>query len=85
MTTVELHTVGHGTLAAEDFATLVRGAGVEHVIDVRAFPGSRRNPQFGRDAMGEWLPEAGVAYTWMPGLGGRRRAVEGSRHTALRN
>jgi uncharacterized protein (DUF488 family) len=82
---LRLDTVGHGTLAAEDFAALLAGAGIERLVDIRAFPGSRRNPQFGRDAMATWVPEAGIDYRWMAGLGGRRRPVEGSRHTALRN
>lgn len=82
---VSLLTVGHGTLAAEDLADVLRGAGVEVLVDVRAFPGSRRHPQFGRDEMARWVPEAGVAYRWARDLGGRRRPVPGSRHVALRN
>jgi uncharacterized protein (DUF488 family) len=83
MTTV--HTVGHGTLAADALASLVGEAGVELVVDVRAYPGSRRHPQFGREAMEEWLPAAGVEYVWLPALGGRRRPVPSSQHVALRN
>ncbi len=77
-------TVGHGTLPAEDFATLVAGAGIEVVVDVRSFPASRRHPQFGREAMERWLPDAGVAYRWEPRLGGRRRPLPDSPHGALR-
>jgi uncharacterized protein (DUF488 family) len=58
--------------------------GLELVVDIRTFPRSRRHPHFGRDAMSEWLPEAGVAYEWEARLGGRRRPSERSRHTALR-
>ena len=83
MTTV--HTVGHGTLAADALASLVEEAGVELVVDVRAYPGSRRHPHFGRQAMEEWLPAAGVDYLWLPALGGRRRSVPSSQHVALRN
>ena len=83
MTTV--HTVGHGTLPEEAFAELLRAAGITHLVDVRSYPGSRRNPQHGREAMERWLPAAGVGYEWLPPLGGRRRPVEGSAHAALRN
>src|SRR5699024_1090666 len=55
-------TLGHGTLATEDFLDLVRGAGATRIVDVRSFPGSRRNPQFGREAMAGWLTEAGLDY-----------------------
>lgn len=80
-----IHTVGHGTLARDEFATLVGEAGITEVIDIRSFPGSRHNPQFGRDEMARWLPAAGIAYSWMPSLGGRRKQVPGSAHVALRH
>lgn len=76
---------GHGTLAAEDFISLLDCAHIECVVDVRSFPGSRKNPQFGRQEMERWVVAAGIGYVWMPELGGRRRPVEGSRHTALRH
>lgn len=83
MTTVR--TLGHGTLSAEEFAALLDGAHVDRVADVRAFPGSRHNPQFGREEMERWVPMAGIGYVWLRELGGRRRPVAGSKHVALRN
>ena len=80
-----LHTVGHGTLSAEAVVTLLAGAGLGRVVDVRSFPGSRRNPQFAREAMERWVPAAGVEYRWMRELGGRRRPASSSRHVALRH
>lgn len=77
-------TVGHGTLAADALLELLQGAGVAHLVDVRSYPGSRRNPQFGREAMEAWVPAAGIEYSWRRELGGRRRPVAGSRHGALR-
>jgi uncharacterized protein (DUF488 family) len=80
-----LFTFGHGTLDEDDFVALVEEAGIAEIVDVRAFPGSRRNPQFGTDAMAVWLPASGIAYSWMRDLGGRRKPVAGSKHVALRN
>jgi uncharacterized protein (DUF488 family) len=80
-----VYTVGHGTLGADGFAGLVDGAGLARVVDVRSFPGSRRNPQFGREEMAHWLPDGGIEYEWLRELGGRRRPVPHSQHTALRN
>ena len=40
---VRLLTVGHGTLSAEAFASLVVGAGIDLLVDVRSYPGSRRS------------------------------------------
>jgi uncharacterized protein (DUF488 family) len=85
MTSARLLTVGHGTLAASEFTSLVTGAGVELLVDVRSYPGSRRHPQFGRDSMADWLPAAGVQYRWERRLGGRRPVRPDSPHVALRN
>ena len=69
----ELLTVGHGTADREHLAALVRGAGGERLVDIRRFPGSRRDPDLASDAMAQWLPAAGIDYRWEPRLGGRRR------------
>lgn len=82
---ISLLTVGHGTLPAAGLVALLEGAGVVHLVDVRAVPGSRRNPQYGQAEMRRWLPGAGIGYHWAEGLGGRRRPVPASRHIALRN
>ena len=82
---VTLYTIGHGTLSADEFASLLHDAGIEVLVDVRSYPGSRRNPQFGREAMQQWVPENGVEYRWEPRLGGRRRPRAESRHVALQN
>jgi uncharacterized protein (DUF488 family) len=80
-----LLTVGHGTLSAATFSGLVRGAGVDVVVDIRRFAGSRRHPHFGSEAMAEWLDADGTDYRWLPALGGRRRPSPASANTGLRN
>ncbi len=81
-----LLTVGHSTADAAPFAELLGRSGVELLVDVRSFPGSRAFPQFGREQMQTWLPAAGVEYRWEPRLGGRRKKiVADSVHTALRD
>ena len=69
---VELLTVGHSTHPLEDFLALLREADVVALADVRRHPGSRRHPQFGREALESALAQAGVAYRHLPELGGRR-------------
>lgn len=76
-------TVGHGTLEIDDFLELLDGAGIEKVVDIRAFPGSRRNPQYGQDALAAALRAHGIEYRWEPRLGGRRSDPKTSRHAAL--
>jgi uncharacterized protein (DUF488 family) len=81
-----VHTVGHGTRTTEALVEALRAAGVAGVVDVRRFPGSRRHPHLGREALGASLAAAGLEYWWRgEALGGRRRAIEGaSRHPAWR-
>jgi uncharacterized protein (DUF488 family) len=53
---------------------------------VRAFPKSRRHPQFWSEAMAQWIPEkAASAYLWEPALGGFRKPDRNSPNVALRN
>ena len=80
-----LWTVGHSTLAWEAFVEMLHGAEIAAVADVRRFPGSRRHPQFGADAMAMALPQAGIDYLPFPDLGGRRRPRADTRNTAWRN
>ena len=68
-----LLTYGHGTDSAERTVAVLAGAGVSALVDIRTAPGSRRNPQFARAAMEEWLPAAGIGYRWEKRLGGFRR------------
>ena len=68
-------TVGHSTHSIERFLALLEGAGAETVADVRRFPGSRRHPQFGADALRASLATTGIGYEHFgEELGGRRRS-----------
>ena len=80
-----LWTIGHSTRPLEVFVDMLRSAGVACVADVRRYPGSRRHPQFGAEALAASLPEAGIHFVPMPDLGGRRKARADSPHTAWRN
>jgi uncharacterized protein (DUF488 family) len=79
-----LLTYGHGTDSAERTVATLAGAGVASLVDIRTAPGSRRNPQFARDAMEEWLPAAGIAYRWEKRLGGFRKPSPGNPDVAWR-
>jgi uncharacterized protein (DUF488 family) len=72
-----LFTVGHGPQGRDGLGGRLTGAGIEVVVDVRRFPGSRNNPDVQREALEQWLPAAGVGYRWDERLGGRRRLPPG--------
>ena len=78
-------TIGHSTRKIDDFVSLLEENGIKLVADVRMFPGSKRYPQFGRDALAKSLREHGIRYEHFPELGGRRKAKPDSRNTAWRN
>ena len=81
-----IFTIGHGNRALEEFIALLKKAGIECLVDVRAYPASRRHPQFDRKALERSLLDSGVRYIWEGrALGGRRKPVKNSTHTALRN
>jgi uncharacterized protein (DUF488 family) len=69
---VRVFTIGHGSRTSEELVACLTEAGVETLVDVRRFPGSRRHPQFGRDAVAETVGATGIAYRHAEGLGGRR-------------
>ena len=66
-----MHTIGHGTRPLEELLECLRAAGVETLVDVRRFPGSRRNPQFGQARLREALEAEGIGYHHAVELGGR--------------
>jgi uncharacterized protein (DUF488 family) len=79
---MNVHTVGHGTRSSGDLLDMLRRAKIETLIDVRRFPGSRRNPQFNRAALAETLQAAGIAYRHAEALGGRLSSVPGEERFA---
>jgi uncharacterized protein (DUF488 family) len=74
---VPLLTVGHGPEDRVRLGARLAGAGIGSLVDIRRFPGSRNNPDVGRDALAAWLPAAGIGYRWEERLGGRRRLPAG--------
>lgn len=80
----KIFTIGHSTRTPEEVVDILTRAGVRAVADVRAYPSSRRHPQFNRRELLGWLPEAGIAYEHLPELGGRRTPIESSGNGAWR-
>jgi hypothetical protein len=77
-----IHTIGHSTRTIEVFVPMLQAHAVELLIDVRRWPGSRRHPQFNREALANSLQEHGIAYLWRGDLGGFRKPAADSVNTA---
>jgi uncharacterized protein (DUF488 family) len=69
---MRLFTIGHGARPVAELLECLEEAGVATLVDVRRYPGSRRHPQFGQDALAASLHAVGIAYRHAPELGGRR-------------
>ena len=72
-----IFTIGHSNHAMIHFLALVKGVGLDAVVDIRSVPMSKHNPQFRQIALKDALEEAGVEYIYMgKALGGHPRAPE---------
>ncbi|HEX6058699.1 MAG TPA: DUF488 domain-containing protein [Gemmatimonadaceae bacterium] len=80
-----LWTIGHSTRAVEELLAVLDAYDIETVVDVRRFPGSRRLPQFGAEALDGALGGRGIGYRWIAALGGRRRPEPDSPNTGWRH
>jgi uncharacterized protein (DUF488 family) len=82
--TLTLYTVGHGNRQLDELIALLKEAGVDTLVDVRAQPRSRHNPQFNDDALRLACENAGIVYHWAgKQLGGMRTPRPDSPHLAL--
>lgn len=78
------YSVGHGNRTIEELLGLLTTAGVNTLVDVRAQPRSRHNPQFNDDALRLACDNTGITYHWAGRqLGGLRAPHAGSPHIAL--
>jgi len=78
-------TIGHSTRTIEEFIGALQANGIKFVVDVRLLPGSRRYPQFNKEALAKSLADHAIGYERFPELGGRRKPRRDSRNTAWRN
>ncbi|HEX5208225.1 MAG TPA: DUF488 domain-containing protein [Steroidobacteraceae bacterium] len=76
-------TVGHSTRSVEELTALLADVAADLIADVRAFPRSRTNPQFNGPELEAALAGVGVAYRFLPALGGRRHSNERSSPNTL--
>ncbi len=83
--TRQIWTIGHSTRKIDQFTSLLEENRIKLVADVRGLPGSKRYPQFNKEALAQSLRERGIVYEHLPDLGGRRKPKPDSRNTAWRN
>jgi uncharacterized protein (DUF488 family) len=83
---MKLLTIGHSNHPLDRFLALLGRHGVEALVDIRRFPGSRKHPHFNQDNLATALPGSGLEYHWLEALGGRRhKQREDSPNLGLEN
>ena len=82
---MRIWTIGHSTRAIDEFIALLKENEIKLLVDVRSWPGSKRYPQFNKDALAESLNAHGIRYEHFRELGGKRKSKPDSRNTAWRN
>ena len=48
---MRVFTIGHGTRPADELVECLQAADVATLVDIRRYPGSRRNPQFNKETL----------------------------------
>ena len=82
---MRIWTIGHSTRTIDEFISLLKENDIKLLVDVRTWPGSKRYPQFNKEALAESLSSHGIRYEHFPELGGRQKPNPDSRNTAWRN
>lgn len=82
---LELWTIGHSTHDQPSFIKLLQQHGINLLIDIRTYPGSKRYPQYNQDQLSEGLANAGIGYEHLAELGGRRKIEAESANTNWHN
>lgn len=78
-------TIGHSTRTSDQFIAMLQSFRIQLLADIRSYPGSRRYPQFNKEALEISLPKNDIKYIHIKELGGRRKANPHSANTAWRN
>jgi uncharacterized protein (DUF488 family) len=74
--TNHIYTVGHSNRDFGEILTMLQNNEITHLVDVRAFPSSRKYPHWNQSAIINALPP-NIEYRWIPQLGGRRHTPQG--------
>lgn len=89
---MRIYTVGHSSLDISKFCKILKSFGIEKIIDVRSYPGSRYVPQFNKETLGDEFKKEGIEYEHFSKLGGRRKScsidntlIEGWKNESFRN
>lgn len=80
-----IYVIGHSNMTIERFLKILEAHSITTLVDIRAVPRSRHNPQFDSYALRDSLAGEGIAYINLKKLGGLRHPSKNSVNTGWRN
>ncbi|ARQ05762.1 DUF488 domain-containing protein [Macrococcoides canis] len=69
---MKIFTIGHSTYTTNEFLEMLKEANIDYLVDIRAFPYSKKHPQFNGDVLADALNQHNIEYQHIEQLGGRR-------------
>lgn len=69
---MKIYTVGHSTYTTNELLEMLKEASIDYLVDIRAFPYSKKHPQFNGDVLSDVLNNHDIKYQHIEQLGGRR-------------
>ena len=83
----KVYTIGHGNKGLDELVLILKRYDIQTLVDIRSYPRSNRNPQFDREILKTKMPQGGISYEWLKGLGGYRKRGLGpeSPHVSLKS
>jgi uncharacterized protein (DUF488 family) len=78
-----IYTIGHSNHSQDHLLKLLSDAGIDCLLDVRATPFSRRNPQFNAPELESALKTVGISYRHAEIFGGKRGPTGQSPNVAI--
>src|SRR5688500_18330983 len=85
MSNKQIWTIGHSTRTLDEFLEMLNSFGIETLVDVRHYPGSRKFPHYNKESLSDALRKANINYEHLESLGGRRKPDPSSKNTAWRH
>jgi uncharacterized protein (DUF488 family) len=82
MESKKIYTIGHSNRTFDEFLTMLQSFGIEQLVDIRNYPGSRLFSHFNREYLELALPTHDIHYFHIKDLGGRRKPNPDSKNTA---
>lgn len=81
---MKIYTIGHSDRSMEKFLSLLEKHDIKILVDIRAYPHSKRFPHFSQEVLGQQLTLSAIEYHWAGRqLGGMRKPKSFTSHPAL--